>query len=93
MKIRSIRATPVNISFIAPYRFSYGSMASVTKTVIELETEDGVTGLGEIADEDRAADVLAVADRLTGLDVRETTIAERTIVPQMLYSPWNDIVA
>jgi len=33
MKITDLRATPVNIPFVAPYRFSYGSMASVTKTV------------------------------------------------------------
>ena len=38
MKIRSIRATPVNIPLRAPYRFSYGSTGSVTKTVIELLT-------------------------------------------------------
>ena len=55
MKIRSIRATPVNIPFQAPYRFSYGSIKSLTKTVVELQTEDGVTGLGEVADGDRAA--------------------------------------
>ena len=42
MKIAAVRATPVNIPFTAPYRFSYGSIASLTKTVIELETEDGV---------------------------------------------------
>ena len=44
MKIKAIRATPVNIPFIAPYRFSYGSIASLTKTVIEIVTEDGVVG-------------------------------------------------
>ncbi len=44
MKIRTIRATPVNIPLRAPYRFSYGSTGSLTKTVIELLTEDGVTG-------------------------------------------------
>ena len=47
MKIRAITATPVNIPLRAPYRFSYGSTASLTKTVIELITDDGVTGLGE----------------------------------------------
>ena len=52
--------------FRAPYRFSYGSIASLTKTVIELETEDGVVGLGECADGDRATEVIAAgrqADR------------------------------
>ena len=58
MKIAAIRATPVNIPFTAPYRFSYGSIASLTKTVIELETDEGVIGLGECAEGDRAADVV-----------------------------------
>lgn len=93
MKITAIRATPVNIPFTAPYRFSYGSMASLTKTVVELDTDTGITGLGEVADGDRSADVLAMADRLMGLDLREVTLAERRVVPQMLYSPWNTIVA
>jgi hypothetical protein len=44
MKIRSITALPVNIPFRAPYRFSYGSIASLTKTVIELEPTDGRCG-------------------------------------------------
>jgi L-alanine-DL-glutamate epimerase-like enolase superfamily enzyme len=44
MKIAEIRATPVNIPFKAPYRFSYGSMASVTKTIVEVVTDEGVLG-------------------------------------------------
>ena len=46
MKITAIRATPVNIPLRAPYRFSYGSIASLTKTVVQVETDQGVTGLG-----------------------------------------------
>ena len=93
MKITAIRATPVNIPFTSPYRFSYGSMASLTKTVVEVDTDAGVTGLGEVADGDRAADVAAMADALTGLDIRQITLAERRVVPQMLYSPWNNGLA
>lgn len=93
MKIRSIKANPVNIPFTAPYRFSYGSMASLTKTVIELQTEDGVIGLGELADGDRARDVEAMAEKLIGMDVREINLAEQRCVPQMLYTPWGNITA
>ena len=73
MKITAVRATPVNIPFTAPYRFSYGSIASLTKTVIEVDTDEGVTGLGECADGNRAADVIAAGERLIGLDVRDET--------------------
>ena len=93
MKIRSIRATPVNIPFRAPYRFSYGAIASLTKTVIELQTEDGVLGLGECADGDRAADVVAAGAKLIGHDVREVTTAEAKIVPAMRYTPWGNVPA
>jgi glucarate dehydratase len=93
MKIRSITALPVNIPFRAPYRFSYGSIASLTKTVIELETEDGVIGLGECADGDRAIDVVAAGERLVGLDIRDIATAERLIVPAMRYTPWGNVTA
>ncbi len=93
MRIRSIRGTPVNIPFRAPYRFSYGSIASLTKTVIELETEDGVVGLGECADGDRAADVARMAERLVGRDVRDIHGAARLCVPAMRYTPWDNVTA
>ena len=93
MKIAAIRATPVNIPFTAPYRFSYGSIASLTKTVIELETDEGVIGLGECAEGDRAADVVKAGQRLLGLDVRQLNEAERRIVPGMRYTPWGNVLA
>lgn len=93
MKIRSIRATPVNIPLRAPYRFSYGSTGSLTKTVIELLTEDGVTGLGECADGDRAADVARMAERLIGRDLRDIGPAARSCVPGMRYTPWDNVTA
>ena len=93
MKIRSIRATPVNIPLRAPYRFGYGSTGSLTKTVIELMTEDGVRGLGECADGDRAADVACMAERLIGRDIRDIGPAARACVPGMAYTPWDNVTA
>ncbi|MBK8158378.1 MAG: DUF4143 domain-containing protein [Rhodospirillaceae bacterium] len=92
MKIKDLRATPVNIPFTAPYRFSYGSMASVTKTVVEVITEDGVVGLGEVADGDRSSDVLKQRDQIIGLDVRDIHTAERRLVPAMRYTPWGNVL-
>ena len=93
MRIRDIRTTPVNIPFTAPYVFSYGSIASLTKTVVEVDTDDGVTGLGEVADGNRAGDVMALRERLIGLDIRELNIAERRCLPGMRYTPWSNLVA
>ena len=83
----------MNIPFRAPYVFSYGSMASVTKTIVEVVTDDGVTGLGEVADGDRSADVLKMRERLLGLDLRDLHTAERRCVPAMRYTPWGNIIA
>jgi glucarate dehydratase len=93
MRIASIRATPVNIPFTAPYRFSYGSTASLTKTIVEVDTDEGITGVGEVADGDRSADVLALAGRLRGLDARDLHEVERRCVPAMRYTPWGDVLA
>jgi glucarate dehydratase len=91
--VADVRATPVNIPFHAPYRFSYGSIASLTKTVVEIETDDGVVGLGEIASGDQRAGVERLRDRLIGLDVLDLNEAERRCVPAMRSTPWDDVLA
>lgn len=93
MKIQSVTATPVNIPFVAPYRFSYGSIAALTKTVIQLRTHDGVVGLGECADGDRAADVEAMGEALIGRDIRLIREAAASVLPGMRYSPWDNVLA
>lgn len=92
MKITAVRATPVNIPFIAPYRFSYGAIAALTKTVVELDTDDGVTGLGECADGDRSTDVETMGVRLIGHDIRDFNTAAQRCVPQMRYTPWGSVI-
>ncbi|MDP3263317.1 MAG: hypothetical protein U1E06_15365 [Tabrizicola sp.] len=43
MTIRALSALPVNIQVHAPYRFSCGAIASLTKTVIPLEHVRGAS--------------------------------------------------
>ena len=90
--VSDVRATPVNIPLEAPYRFSYGSIASLTKTVVEVETDDGAIGLGEIASGDQAAGVARLRDRLIGLDILDLNEAERRCVPAMRGTPWDDVL-
>ena len=92
MEIASIRATPVNIPFTAPYRFAYGSIASLTKTVVEVVTDTGLVGWGEAADGDRSAAIAALAPRLVGLDPLDLDAVERACVPGYAYSPWADVL-
>ncbi len=90
MQIAAVRATTVNIPLVAPYRFSYGSMTSVTKTIVEVVTNEGVVGLGEVADDDRSDDVVTLGQRLIGLDVLDLDEAETRIVTGYVYSPWSN---
>jgi glucarate dehydratase len=90
--IADVRATPVNIPLHAPYRFSYGSIASLTKTIVEVETLEGAVGLGEIASGDRSEQVARLRDRLIGLDILDLNEAERRCVPAMRTTPWDDVL-
>ena len=92
MQISGVRALPVNIPFVAPYRFAYGSIASLTKTIVEVTTDDGVVGYGEAADGDRSAAIMAVAPRLIGHDPLDLDAIEAAIVPGYAYSPWADVL-
>ena len=93
MRITAVRATPVNIPFHAPYRFSLGSTASVTKTIVEVETDEGITGIGECADGDRSADVARLGERLAGLDPLALNECERRCVPAFEHSLWENVTA
>ena len=91
MRIAAVRATPVNIPFHAPYRFSLGSTASVTKTIVEVETDEGLTGIGECADGDRSAEVERLGARLIGLDPLDLNECERRCVPAFEHSLWENV--
>src|SRR5690349_17498853 len=89
MRIRSINSTPVNLPFMAPYRFAYGSTASLTKTIVEVTTDEGLVGLGEAADGDTAAQIEQLGQRLVGADPLDLNECERRCVPAVSYLPWG----
>ena len=47
LRIDRIRITPVNVPFHAPIRWPGGANADWTRLIIEMETADGLVGLGE----------------------------------------------
>lgn len=83
MKVTSIRATPVNVAFREPERWSQGRRDGVSAIVVELETDRGITGLGESVPAPTPAVTLAAIDsiaaQLVGRDPRQ--VAQR----------WRDI--
>src|SRR5262245_50391952 len=77
MKIREIRATPVNVDYREPERWSQGHRLGITGIVIEIETEDGLVGLGESvpapSPEVTLAAIRSVTPLLVGQDPRRVT--------------------
>jgi len=47
MKIRRITTTVVNIPFVAPLRWAGGVEDGWSRCIVQMETDDGLTGLGE----------------------------------------------
>ncbi|NIR47924.1 MAG: mandelate racemase, partial [Phycisphaerae bacterium] len=47
MKITDIKARTLFIPIEAPTRHSYGSPDGFVRTIVELKTDEGLTGLGE----------------------------------------------
>ncbi len=47
MKITDITCTHVNVPFDAPFWWTAGLYPGASKTIIEIETDEGITGLGE----------------------------------------------
>ena len=45
-RITAVRATPINVPLVAPYHCSVGVYQGFSTTVVELETQDGVVGIG-----------------------------------------------
>jgi len=83
MKIRAIRATPVLIPLEAPYVWSYGVLDGFTKCVIEVETDDGLTGIAEAPSAAAARLIDAFAPQLIGRDPLDIAGLERRVLPSM----------
>jgi len=47
MKITGIRVTHVNVPFDAPFWWTAGLYPGASKSIVEVETDDGIVGLGE----------------------------------------------
>lgn len=47
MKIIDVRATPVYVPMHHPLRWSFGVEPGLTRTIVELVTDEGIVGLGE----------------------------------------------
>ena len=83
MKITKVRATPVNIPLEAPLYWSVGTYPGTTKTIIEVETDEGIVGLGESPSGD-CAEVINkhMGPRLIGHDPIDIAGCEMRCLPE-----------
>lgn len=82
MKITAIRATPINLPIEAPYWWSFGWLPGSSRTVVEVETDEGLVGLGEAASHTACAAIDGnFAPRLIGHDPIDIAGAELKCLP------------
>jgi len=84
MKITNIKVTPVNIPLELPFLWTAGLYPGTSKTVIEVETDEGIVGLGEAPSSHVAPAVESLTPRLIGKDPLDIAEIESLCVP-----PWQ----
>jgi glucarate dehydratase len=84
MKITQVRVTPVNIPLELPLCWSGGLYPGTSKAVIEVDTDEGLVGLGEAPSDELGAKVAAFSARLIGQDPLDIATIENLCVP-----PWQ----
>lgn len=82
LTITAIRATPVSIPMSYVYKWGPGAFAGFTRTLVEVETSAGVTGIGE-SGSPRDARIIeeSLAPRLLGADPLNRADCERRAIP------------
>jgi glucarate dehydratase len=84
MKITAVRLTPVNIPLDIPFLWTGGLYPGTTKVIIEVETDEGLTGLGEAPSDEVMPALRSMVDRIVGRDPLDIADLERRCVP-----PWQ----
>jgi glucarate dehydratase len=84
MKVTRIKATPVNIPLEIPFLWTAGLYPGTSKVVIEVETDEGLCGLGEAPSSHLAPVIENFAPRLIGKDPLDIAEFESLCVP-----PWQ----
>lgn len=83
MKITGIKATPVNIPFETGYLWSVGVLTGMPKTIIEVQTNEAIVGIGE-SPSDAQADLInkVLGPALIGKDPLDLVSCELGCVPE-----------
>lgn len=68
MRILSVTATPVAVPVFAPRRHSDGVTSSTRRTILQVEADNGLVGLGEVGPRVTQDRIRALSGRLVGED-------------------------
>jgi L-alanine-DL-glutamate epimerase-like enolase superfamily enzyme len=94
VRITNLRATPLAVPFRQPERWAFGTRSGLVSILVEVETDDGVTGIGEAAAYPSADIVLAVLRSLEDLVVGEDPMRiERLSKRIELVGTWHHVKA
>lgn len=75
MKVTGIKVTPVTVPMEAPLRWSMGVEVATTRAIIEVSTDEGITGIGETYGGNAIEHAIEVAKPyILGLDPLETGV-------------------
>jgi glucarate dehydratase len=92
VKIVDVVTTPVTVPTDAPLRWSQGVEDCTTRTIVEVKTDDGITGIGEMSGGARsAAEVESCRDFLIGLDPAETGPIHRRLALMELLDAYTAV--
>lgn len=84
MKITSLKVTPVNIPLETPMFWTGGHYPGTSKAIVEVETDEGLTGLGEAPSAHLTPVIKSFAPRIIGMDPLDIAAVENVCIP-----PWQ----
>jgi glucarate dehydratase len=80
MKVVDIKVTPVTIPMEAPLRWSMGVETATTRAIIEIETDEGITGIGETYGGNAVEHAIEIAKPyILGLDPLEIGVLQHRL--------------
>jgi glucarate dehydratase len=84
MKITHIKARAINIPWKAPYVWSAGGYTGVTRTIVEIGTDEGIIGYGECPSWECQEDITNnMGPKLIGMDPINIEACELRCVPEI----------
>ena len=94
MRITGLRATPVAVPFVEDEIWAFGGRRGMVSVLLEVLTDEGVTGLGEAAAYPSADVVLAVVNSVEPLVVGESPFnIERIMKRVNVVGTWHHVKA